>query len=72
MTMLLESEHAPLWAVWNVAQAPCCGRATVHVYPAGLDEIECDCGEWLATPRYSPHGRRIDLMLVSVQGNGAH
>jgi hypothetical protein len=37
------------WATWlNVS--PCCGAKVVDVYPADLEQIECECGEWKVTP----------------------
>jgi hypothetical protein len=37
------------WATWlNVS--PCCGARVVDVYPADLERIECECGEWKLTP----------------------
>lgn len=38
------------WVVWNPHGNPCCGRIQIHVYPADLEEIECECGTWMLTP----------------------
>ena len=48
------------WVVWNVAVAPCCGaRGRVHVYPAALAAIACECGAWIETPSRDEHGALI-------------
>lgn len=47
------------WIVWELRRAPCCGINRVHVYPAYLVHIECECGEWIATPEFDPKGEII-------------
>jgi hypothetical protein len=61
--MLHAPTLSPLRIVWYVRSAPCCGEEVNHVYYDGTLKIECVCGEWISTPRYSK--RNLDLMLVS-------
>lgn len=36
---------------WAVETITCgyCGVRNTHVYPAHLEQIECDCGHWIMT-----------------------
>jgi hypothetical protein len=47
------------WVVWQVKVSPCCGIYRVHVYPAHLTHIECECGIWIETPQFGPRGKPI-------------
>lgn len=47
------------WVVWQTEASPCCGRNRVHVYPAHLTHIECECGQWIETPACGPEGKSI-------------
>ena len=58
------SEH-PFKIAWYVAVSPCCGQEVIHLYYEQDDSIACDCGQWLATPRYSPRGYTPDLIQMS-------
>lgn len=42
------------WVVWEVEASPCCGVHRVHVYPANLTHIACECGQWIETPWLGP------------------
>ena len=63
---MIEIGRPPLRLAWLVLQTPCCGAEDVlFVVPADAVELECDCGVWLAVPRYRQRARGTDLLLLS-------